>query len=331
MSWSASEFAGATGSRYPLVITDETVSSGALPSQPASGAAVPTRRVPWVTAAACVAMLAVFAVVSLIPGAAPFASWGYRGDAFQVWSGAAWVLLVSAFIHQALWHLALNIYWLWSLGRAIEAAFGSLLVGLLLITPAFVSSSFQLAIFDNVGVGASGMAFALFGFGWLARGKKQELRSTFTPKVGVLFLSWFVGCWVILTRVVGNGAHLGGLLFGAVVAEAFVMRRRPRLAKAGATVLVVLALGVSFVCPWSATWWSTMGYKAHARGQYELAIEAYDTSLELRPGQPWVMASLIRAYRASGKADAATPLLAKLRSISPSEAAKLDEDLKGGR
>ena len=300
-------------------------------SQPASGAAIPTRRVPWVTAAACVAMLALFAVVSLTPSAAPFASWGYRGDAFQVWSGAAWVLLASAFIHQALWHSALNIYWLWSLGRAVEAAFGPLVVGLLLITSAFVSSSFQLAIFDNVGVGASGMAFAVFGFGWLAKSKKHELRATFTPKVGVLFASWFVGCWVILTHVVGNGAHLGGLLFGAVAAEAFVTRRMPRVAKAGAILMVVLALGVSFVCPWSATWWSTMGYRAHAGGQYDSAIEAYDTSLQVRPDQPWVMGSLIRAYRASGKADAAASLLTKLRSISPSEAAKLDEELKDGR
>jgi GlpG protein len=275
--------------------------------------------------------MALFTVVCLTPDAAPFASWGYRGDAFQVWSGAAWVLLASAVIHQAPWHLALNIYWLWSLGRVVEGAFGPLVVGLLLITSAFVSSSFQLAIFDNVGVGASGMAFAVFGFGWLARGKKQELRATFTTKVVVLFVSWFVGCWAILTRVVGNGAHLGGLLFGAVVAEAFVMRRRPRLAKAGAIVLVVLALGVSFVCPWSATWWSTMGYRAHAGRQFDLAIEAYDTSLQLRPDQPWVMASLIRAYRASGKADAAASLLARLRSVSPSEAAKLDEELKRGR
>jgi len=300
-------------------------------SQPPSGAAVPTRRVPWVTAAACVAMLALFAVVCLTPNAAPFASWGYRGDAFQVWSGAVWVLLASALIHRALWHLALNIYWLWSLGRAIEAAFGPLVVGLLLVTSAFVSSSFQLAIFDNVGVGASGMAFAVFGFGWLARSKNHELRATFTPRVGVLFASWFAGCWVIWTHVVGNGAHLGGLLLGAVAAEAFVIRRRPRLAKAGAILMLVLALGVSFVCPWSATWWSTMGYRAHAGGQYDLAIEAYDISLQFRPDQPWVMASLIRAYRASGKADAAASLLMKLRSISPSEAAKLDEELKNRR
>ena len=253
------------------------------------------------------------------------------GDAFQVWSGAAWVLIASALIHQALWHLALNVYWLWTLGRPIEAAFGPLVVGLLLLASALVSSSFQLAIFDNVGVGASGMAFALFGFGWLARGKSAELRSVFTPKTGILFASWFVVCWIILTRMVGNGAHLGGLMFGAVAAEAVVMGRRPRLAKAGAILLVVLALGVAFVCPWSATWWSTTGYKAHARGQYALAIEAYDLSLQIRPDQPWVMASLIRAYRASGKADSADSLLTRLRTVSPAEAARLDEEPKDGR
>jgi membrane associated rhomboid family serine protease len=276
-------------------------------------------------------MAALFAVVCLTPKARPFASWGYRGDAFQVWSGAPWVLIASAFIHLALWHLALNLYWLWSLGRKIEAACGPLRVGLLLITSAFVSSSFQLAIFDKVGVGASGMVYALFGFGWLARGKKHELRATFTPRIGVLFASWFVGCWVVLTHVVGNGAHLGGLLFGAVAAEAFVVGRRPRLAKAGAFLMIVLALGVSFLCPWSATWWSTVGYRAHASCQYDLAIGAYGMSLQLRPDEPWVMAGLIRAYRASGKADAAASLLTQLRSISPAEAARLDEELKDGR
>jgi GlpG protein len=103
------------------------------------------------------------------------------------------------------------------------------------------------------------------------------------------------------------------------------------LAKAGAILLVLLALGVSFVCPWSATWWSTMGYKAHAGGQYDLAIESYDMSLQLRPDQPWIMASLIRAYRASGKADAAASLLTKLKTVSPAEAAKLDEEPNDGR
>jgi GlpG protein len=227
--------------------------------------------------------------------------------------------------------LALNVYWLWTFGRAIEAAFGPLMMGLLLLTSALVSSSFQLAIFDNVGVGASGMAFAVFGFGWLARGKSAELRSIFTPKTGILFASWFVGCWFFLTREVGNGAHLGGVLFGAVAAEAVVKGRRPRLARAGAIVLILLALGVSFFCPWSPTWWSTMGYRAHARGQYDVAIEAYDMSLRLRPDQPWVMASVIRAYRASGKADAAATLLTRLRTVSPADAATLDEEPKAGR
>lgn len=205
-------------------------------------------------------------------------------------------------------------------------------MALLLLTSALVSSSFQLAIFDIVGVGASGMAFAVFGFGWVARGKSAELRSVFTPRTGILFASWLVGCWIFLTHEVGNGAHLGGVLFGALAAEAVVMQRRPRLAKAGAILLVLLAIGVSFVCPWSATWWSTTGYRAHARGQYDLAIEAYDMSLQLRPDQPWVMASLIRAYRACGKAEAAAALLTRLRAVSPPEAAKFDvEEAKHGK
>jgi GlpG protein len=292
-------------------------------SPPAPELEVPPRRVPWVTITACVVMVALFGVALLTPNTMPFASFGYRGDAFQVWSGAVWVLLVSAFMHLALWHVALNVYWLWILGRVIEKAFGPVVLGLLLLTSAFVGSAFQLAIFDNVGVGSSGMVFALFGFGWLAKGKNAALKAVLTPKVGTLFVAWLVACWIVLTRLVGNGAHLGGLLFGAVAAEAFATGRWPRLAKTIAGLVLVLSLAVSFVCPWSAIWWSTAGYKVQTAGRYDAAIEAYGMSLELRPDQPWVMANLVRAYRAAGKGEEAASLLAKLKSISPNEAAKL--------
>jgi hypothetical protein len=55
--------------------------------------------------------------------------------------------------------------------------------------------------------------------GWLARGKSAELSAAFTPNTGIVFAARFVGCWILLTHAVGDGAHLGGLLFGAVARE----------------------------------------------------------------------------------------------------------------
>jgi GlpG protein len=129
-----------------------------------------------------------------------------------------------------------------------------------------------------------------------------------------------------LTREVGNGAHLGGLLLGAATAEAVVMRRRPRLAKAGLVLLLLFSVTVSVVCPWSPTWWATRGWHAHAGGRYALAIDAYDLSLHLRPDQPWVLASLVRAHRAAGHAEAAAAVLERLRTVSPEDAEQLDEE-----
>lgn len=88
---------------------------------------------------------------------------------------------------------------------------------------------------------------------------------------------------------------------------------------------------VSLVCPWSATWWSTLGYRAHARAQYDLAIDAYDASLGIQPDQPWVMANLIHLHRAAGKAEAAASLQARLRLVAPAEAAKLEDEVEEGR
>ena len=47
-----------------------------------TGAAA-ARGVPWATVTACAIVVGVFGVTHLTPGAMPFASWGYRGDAFQ--------------------------------------------------------------------------------------------------------------------------------------------------------------------------------------------------------------------------------------------------------
>ena len=74
-----------------------------------------------------------------------------------VFNGAWWGLVTSAFVHIEIWHLAFNMFWLWSLGSRLERAIGSWpFLGFCLMS-AFVSSSLQLAVSDATGIGASGV------------------------------------------------------------------------------------------------------------------------------------------------------------------------------
>src|SRR5712692_3930654 len=66
---------------------------------------------PWVTTMACMTMVVVFVGLQLTPNPSSEIAlnrWGYR-SAFVIWSGGPRYLysfLTSAFLHQALWHVA---------------------------------------------------------------------------------------------------------------------------------------------------------------------------------------------------------------------------------
>src|SRR4051794_14843228 len=42
----------------------------------------------------------------------------------QIWSGAYWALVTSAFTHVEFFHFLFNLYWFWLLGSAFELEFG---------------------------------------------------------------------------------------------------------------------------------------------------------------------------------------------------------------
>src|SRR5215831_18104959 len=125
---------------------------------------------PWVTTVACTTMIVVFVALWLTPNPCSDVAltlWGYRST-FAIWSGGPRYLysfLTSAFLHRDLWHIALNLAAIWLMGRAIEPILGTKRMAWLILGSALVSSAVHLAIFGAAGIGASGIAFALFGFG----------------------------------------------------------------------------------------------------------------------------------------------------------------------
>jgi membrane associated rhomboid family serine protease len=274
-------------------------------------------------------MIVVFIVLWLTPREVAGTQWGYR-SAFEIWSGGPrhlYSLLTSAFLHRALWHIALNLAAIWLMGRVIEPILGTKRMAWLILGSALVSSAVQLAIFGTAGIGASGIAFALFGLGLVARRRFPELKRVFSEQFIVLWLTWFGAGWAIFTQEIGNGAHLGGLVFGLCAGGALLSKKKPVAKKVALAGFVVLAIGVGMICPWSGAWWSAIGFRAHSLGHYELAVDAYEMSLEHKPDQAWVLGNLVRAQWAVGKRDAASAALLKIRALDAEMAAKLEAEL----
>jgi GlpG protein len=245
-----------------------------------------------------------------------------------IWAGRHWTLITSQFLHLHLWHLGLNVaafvYW----ARPVEQLIGPWRMALLLTSSAFVSSVAQLAMFDSAGIGASGMAYAVFGFGWLVRAQNPALRTMFTMKAMVVAMTWLVAGFLVFTREIGNGAHIGGLVFGVLIAEVFVRRRRPRLAKTGLAIVCVVSIVLAFFCPWSGNWWAAMGYLVHRRGAYGLAAELYRNSLRLSANNNWVMTNLVLAEKAAGQDARANATLSRLKRLAPAAAAELEAEIR---
>jgi membrane associated rhomboid family serine protease len=258
------------------------------------------------------------------------AVWGYV-PADRIWGGAYWSLISSAFVHLALWHLAFNIYWLWVLGGAVERVIGPLSYLAFVLVAALVSSSLQLAVSGSTGHGASGIVYAMFGLIWAARKSVPALAESLGRNTG-LFWTWLIGCIVVThlgIAAVGNGAHVGGLVFGLLTAHWLVLKTPYRRVALGATALLVsLCLVTLFWSPWSWSWVGYKAYRAHAAGDYKAAIAGYRRSMTLGAPREWALENLVLVYQAMGAMSEYAATLDELRMVNAEAAARLESRVK---
>jgi membrane associated rhomboid family serine protease len=207
------------------------------------------------------------------------AEWGYI-PAIRIWTGEWWGLITSAFVHVDPLHLAFNLYWFWVLGSAMERSVGSLRwLGFFLLS-VWTSSGAQLLTGDT-GHGMSGVLYAFFGFGWCARSHLPEFERVLPRQTIQLFILWLGAC-ILLTALgimsIGNGAHVGGLLFGMLVGQIVVLRQRSRIAAAGLAALVGLATLPAFWCPWNSGWAAAQAMRAAGQEDWEGAIHWHQSA-----------------------------------------------------
>ncbi|AXK33475.1 rhomboid family intramembrane serine protease [Streptomyces armeniacus] len=154
-------------------------------------------------------------------------------------------LLSSVFLHQEIWHIAMNMLGLWFLGPPLEAALGRLRFLALFLLSGLGGSTLTYLISDPgaPSLGASGAIFGLFGAtAVLMRRLQYDMR----PILILLAINLvFTFTW----EDIAWEAHIGGLVVGALIAYAMVHAPREKrtlvqYGTCGAVFAVLLAVCV---------------------------------------------------------------------------------------
>lgn len=263
--------------------------------------------IPIVTGICCLASLVLFIGIHLhgIPlDSDAYRKWG-APSVTNIFEGDYWGLITSNFLHVEIWHIAFNLYWFWKFGKKIELETNRTFYVFLILSSALVSSLAQLAFSGETGIGLSGIGYAFFGFLFVKSKTSKEYENFLEKRTINLFLFWLVLC-VILTRIgawqVGNSAHIGGLLWGALIAYLPKFERYLRWAIgsiyiAGLTILV-------FHSPFSTAYLSYQAYELHKDQKFDAAVQAYQQILKQDPGNEFAKKNLkgIQVYLLEQKA-----------------------------
>jgi rhomboid protease GluP len=140
--------------------------------------------------------------------------------------GEAWRLLSSMFLHGSAEHLFGNMVALYILGLACEHAFGSATMLAIYAIAGIAGGLASAAFVPMPTVGASGAIFGLMGcaVAMLAR-RRRELHVR-DARIGIVlgvWALWQLGLGLV-SPMVANMAHIGGLLAGALLGWLIVPR-----------------------------------------------------------------------------------------------------------
>lgn len=221
------------------------------PMPPAARAAPHwTRRRLW----AVPTLLAVNVLVFLAWQAAATGSdpWSFLARNFLVSTqrldqGMWWTLVTAAFSHNELWHLAINMFVLWSFGTVLEHLWGTRIFVLFYLAAAVVASlshcvvsTFVIGNSDIPALGASGAVSGLLLAYALHFPRHRILLFGIIPVPALAGVLLFLGLdlWGLIAQgrggglPIGHGAHLGGALAGALIyvlylKATFPVRRGP--------------------------------------------------------------------------------------------------------
>lgn len=164
------------------------------------------------------------------------------GDVYLgIADGAYYRLFTAMFIHYGIFHLALNMWALWVLGRNLEAVLGPLrFLTLYLLAGLGGNVACYLLSPDSFAAGASTAVFGLFAAFFIVL---RKLGRDTSAVIGILVVNLVLTVAIPGISVAG---HLGGLITGGMIGVilAYAPRTRRTLVQAAGSVGVLVLLGL---------------------------------------------------------------------------------------
>ena len=136
----------------------------------------------------------------------------------EVREGEVWRLLTPIFLHGDFMHILFNMMWLVQFGRFIESRFGAAKLLAIILAVGIGSNLAQYLWAKSPYFGGmSGVNYGLFGFLWMKGKFGRDQNWQMHPQTVQLMLMWMVLCFTGMLGPIANGAHLGGLVIGALL------------------------------------------------------------------------------------------------------------------
>lgn len=229
------------GQRCPECVREEG-SQRVIPTRRGSrGAGAPATR----------AIIVVTALVYLLGSLIPSLDDLLFGELTQynvlVAAGEWWRIFTPILLHASLWHIGFNMWALYVLGPQIERGVGTGPFLTLYIASAGVGGAFAFYMGDArfAAVGASGAIFGLFGV-WLSWALRR--RNTMQGRAllqQIIFLLVINAAIPLVIPGIAWQAHLGGLIGGFFVGEAWAKVHGPRASAMRSVIALSVAVATA--------------------------------------------------------------------------------------
>ena len=142
----------------------------------------------------------------------------------EVHDGEVWRLITPIFLHGDWMHIIFNMMMLAQIGRFIESRFGGakllalvMAIGVGSNLAEYLWEAWRIPKFTPSFGGMSGVNYGLFGFLWMKGKFGRDQNWQMHPQTVQLMLMWMVLCFTGLLGPIANGAHVGGLVIGALL------------------------------------------------------------------------------------------------------------------
>ena len=165
----------------------------------------------------------------------------------EVAAGEWWRIITVVLLHGSITHILFNMWALWVLGPQIERGVGTWPFVSLYLASAAIGGAFAFYLGDlrDIGVGASGAIFGLFGIwlSWALHRRNTMQGRALLSQLGFLLL--INAALPLIFRNISWQAHLGGLIAGFLIGEMWSRIQGPNAARLRtASGLAVALLGV---------------------------------------------------------------------------------------